>query len=77
MTDNDGQIGYIKSKSYYVIDKDSGNIVPVYLPADAVLQQAKPGSKAGSSLLDKINEELRQEGLIEKMKRLYKIEKKL
>lgn len=77
MADNDNQIGYIKSKPYYVIDKDSGNIVPVYLPADAVLQQAKPGSKAGNSLLDKINKELRQEGLIEKMKKLYKIEKKL
>ncbi|MEA3514533.1 MAG: hypothetical protein U9R34_03595 [Nanoarchaeota archaeon] len=77
MTDNDDQIGYIKSKSYYVIDKDSGNIVPVYLPADAVQHQAKPGSKAGSSLLDKINEELKQEGLIEKMKGLYKIENQL
>ena len=77
MTDNDNQIGYIKSKPYYVIDKDNGNIVPIYLPEDAVLQRAKPGSKAGSSLLDKINEELRQEGLIEKMKALYKIEKSL
>ncbi|MCK5629524.1 MAG: hypothetical protein KAI26_02810 [Nanoarchaeota archaeon] len=77
MTDNANQIGYIKSRPYYVIDKDSGNIVPVYLPADAVLERAKPGSKAGSSLLDKINEELKQEGLIEKMKGLYKIEKNL
>jgi len=77
MAENDNQIGYIKSKPHYVIDKDSGNIVPVYLPADAVLQKAKPGSKAGSSLLDKINEELRQGGLIKKMKALYKIEKSL
>ena len=76
MADDTNKIGYVKSKPYYVIDKDSGKIIPIYIPADAIMQQAKPGSKAGNSLLDKINEELREEGLIEKMKSLYKTKKR-
>jgi hypothetical protein len=64
--------GHGSYKPLFVVDEETGNIVPVYLPADAVADQAKPGAKAGNPVLDDINEQLRQEGLAEKMKELYR-----
>ncbi len=54
------QKGSADSKSYYVVDKKSGKIVPIYLPADAVIPKARPGVKAGNPLLDEINKKLRE-----------------
>ena len=71
------QKGSADSKPYYIVDEESGELVPIYFPADAVIPEAKPGTKAGNPLLDEINEDLRKENIIEKMKRLYKINKKL
>ncbi len=67
------QKGFADFKPYYVVDEESGKLVPIYLPSDAVMPEARPGAKAGNPLLDEINEELRRENIIEKMKRLYKI----
>ncbi|MBU3941688.1 MAG: hypothetical protein KKF74_02135, partial [Nanoarchaeota archaeon] len=67
------QKGSADSKPYYVVDEESGKLMPIYFPADAVMPKARPGVKAGNPLLDEINEELRKENIIEKMKRLYKI----
>jgi len=67
------QKGSADSKPYYVVDEESGKLVPIYLPADAVMPEAKPGTKAGNPLLDEINEDLRRENITEKIKRLYKI----
>jgi len=72
MENDEYRKGYFRFKPYYVIDEETGEIVPTNLPADAVIPQAKPGSKAGNSLLDEINERLQDEGLIEKLKRLYR-----
>jgi len=72
---DDYQKGHSGSKPYYVINSETGKIIPVYLPADAVVVGARPGSKAGSPLIDEINEQLREEGIIEKLKNLYKIDK--
>ncbi len=71
------QKGSANSKPYYVIDEESGEVVPIYLPADAVISEARPGAKAGNPLLDEINERLRRENITEKTKGLYKINKKL
>ena len=71
------QKGFADSKPYYVIDEESGEIVPIYLPADAVIPEARPGAKAGNLLLDEINEKLRRENITENLKRLYIINKKL
>ena len=71
------QKGSADSKPYYVVDEESGELVPVYLTVNAVIPEAKPGAKAGNPLLDEINEDLRKENITEKIKRLYKINKKL
>ncbi len=73
--DDNYQKGNSGSKPYYAIDHKTGKIIPVYLPVDAVAAEAKPGSKAGNPLIDEINEQLREEGFIEKLKNLYKIDK--
>jgi len=70
------QKGFADSKLYYVVDEESGELVPIYLPADAVMPEARPGVKAGNPLLDEINEELRRKNLIEKTKGLYRIKNK-
>jgi len=70
------QKGFADSKLYYVIDEESGEVVPIYFPDDAVIPEAKPGAKAGNPLLDEINEKLRKENITEKTKGLYKINKK-
>ncbi len=70
------QKGSADFKQYYVVDKKSGKIVPIYLPADAVMREARPGVKAGNPLLDEINERLRKENITEEMKRLYRIKNK-
>ena len=66
------QKGFADYKSYYVVDEKTGKIVPIYLPADAVIHEARPGAKAGNPLLDEINEELRRKNITEEMKRLYR-----
>lgn len=71
--DDDHQKGHYDSKPYYVIDKDTGKIIPVYLPADAVIASVQPGYKAGNPLIDKVNDELKKKDMIQKMKYLYKI----
>jgi len=71
------QKGFADSKPYYVVDEESGEIVPIYLPADAIIPEAKPGAKAGNPFLDEINKDLRKENITEKLKRLYRINKKL
>jgi len=65
------QKGSADSKPYYVVDEESGELVPIYLPAYAVIPEAKPGAKAGNPLLDEINEDLRKKNITEKIKRLY------
>ena len=70
--ENKYQKGFADSKPYYIVDKESGKLIPVYFPADAVMPEARPGAKAGNPLLDEINEKLRGENITEKMKRLYK-----
>src|SRR3989344_4537341 len=67
MENDEYRKGYFRFKPYYVIDEETGEIVPTNLPADAVIPQAKPGSKAGNSLLDEINESLQDEGKIEEI----------
>ena len=67
------QKGSADSKPYYVVDEESGELMPIYFPAYAVMPEARPGTKAGNPFLDEINEELRKKKIIEKMKRLYKI----
>jgi len=71
--ENKYQKGSADSKPYYIVDEESGKLVPVYLPDDAVIPEARPGVKAGNPLLDEINEDLRKENITEKIKRLYKI----
>ena len=66
------QKGFADSKLYYAVDKESGNLIPIYLPANAVIPEAKPGVKAGNPLLDEINKRLRRENITEEMKRLYR-----
>ncbi|MAG39050.1 hypothetical protein CMO90_03085 [Candidatus Woesearchaeota archaeon] len=73
MGEEEYELGYFDSKPVYVIDEDSGELVPVYLPVDAIMNEARTGVKAGNPLLDDINKELREEGLIEKLKELYNL----
>ncbi|MDD5191627.1 MAG: hypothetical protein PHH54_02105 [Candidatus Nanoarchaeia archaeon] len=68
---DDENKGYGHSNPLYVVDEKTGELIQVYLPADAVASEAKPGVKAGNPLLDEINQQLREEQLIEKMRRLY------
>ena len=70
------QKGSADSKPYYFVDEESGKLIPIYFPADAVMPEARPGVKAGNPLLDEINEYLRKENITEKIKRLYKINNK-
>ena len=70
------QKGSADSKPYYIVDEESGELVPIYFPADAVISEARPGVKAGNPLLDEINEELKNKNIIEKLRRLYKIKNK-
>lgn len=60
------------SRPFYVIDPDTGKLVKLNLPADAIAPEAKPGFKAGNVLVDELNEQLRREGLLAKLKGLYK-----
>ena len=69
---NKYQKGSADSKPYYVVDEESGELVRIYFPADAVMPEARPGVKAGNPLLDEINKKLRKENIIEKTKRLYR-----
>lgn len=62
MSNKKCQLGHISFKPYESV-----------VPCDAVSPQAKPGAKAGNPCVDKINEELREEGLINKLKALQGI----
>jgi len=64
--------GYAQFKSYYVIDEETGELIELNLPSDAIADMAKLGVKAGNPLLDEINREIRESSLIEKTKRLFK-----
>jgi hypothetical protein len=72
---DDYRKGHADYRPFYVIDKDTGKLVELYLPADAVAAEAKPGYKAGNPALDEVNEQIRRDGLLEKFKRLYQISK--
>lgn len=69
------QLGHGNSRPFYMVDRKTGELIPVYLPADAIAKEARPGVKAGNPLLDEINEEFRRKGIIEKTKRLYEVKK--
>jgi heterodisulfide reductase subunit C len=60
--------GTIHLRSYYVIDKETGKIIPIYLTSNAVMRESCIGNKAGNPLIDKINEELEKSRLIKKLK---------
>lgn len=66
------QKGSADYKPYYIVDEKTGELVPIYLPADAIMPEARAGVKAGNPLLDEINEELKKENIIERMKKLYR-----
>ncbi len=70
------QKGHASSKPYYVFDEKTGKLIQLNLPANAIMPESKPGYKAGNSLLDEINEQLEQEGLVKKIKELYRKRKK-
>lgn len=65
--------GFADSKPLYVIDEETGELIELYFPLDAIASEA--GFKAGNPHLDRINKKLRESNLIETMKLLYKINK--
>lgn len=70
--DEKHQRGFADYKPYYVVDEETGEIIPVYLTADAVMPEARAGAKAGNPLLDEINEQLKRDRIIEKMRGLHR-----
>jgi len=67
--------GSAESGVYYVVDKKTGKLIEKYLPADAVMPEARLGTKAGNSLLNHINKELQNSEIVELMKKLYELDK--
>ncbi|MEK6757957.1 MAG: hypothetical protein AABX88_02405 [Nanoarchaeota archaeon] len=72
---NNYKRGNASSKPIYEIDPETGKITYYNLPADAVMPEAKPGSKLGIPFLDDVNEELAKNDLIKKLKMCEKIAK--
>jgi len=69
------ETGSAESDVYYVVDKKTGKLIKKYLPADSVMPEARPGTKAGNSLLNHINKELQNSEIIDLMKKLYELDK--
>lgn len=69
------QKGYFRCKEYFAVDELTGELIPLYIPDDVIAKGCSPGDYAGNPHLDEINKQLRDEGIIEKMKSLYKINK--
>jgi len=42
-----------------------------YVPADAVVKEAKPGYKAGNSMLDNVLDNIRKDNIVKRFKDLY------
>jgi len=63
MQDKEIQYGHATSTPYYIINEE-GISIPIKFIEDAVSPQARVGVKAGNSLLDEINRELRIEQTI-------------
>lgn len=69
--------GSAESHAYYVVDKKTRKLIKKYLPADAVIPEARPGTKAGNSLLNHINKELQNSEIVKLMKKLHELDKLL
>lgn len=57
---------------HFTEDEKTGELTPIYLPADAIVDQAKPGYKAGNQLIDENNEAFHNSKLIEETKETEK-----
>ena len=72
----DYQKGHGSFRPFYVIDPETGRVVKVDPPADAVAPEAKPGAKAGNDLVDTLNEQFAQEresDLLEILRKIYQM----
>ncbi len=64
--------GHADSQPYLVEDEGTGQLVPVFLPGDAVTPAGQPGVKAGNPLLDEISERARRADFIEQAKERHR-----
>ncbi len=62
-------------RPYYVINEELGEVVAVYLTSDAIMRGAGISGTGANPLLDDINQQLRDEGIIEKLKSLYRTDR--
>ena len=58
--------GYLDYVPYYITEKDK--IIPIYIIADAINPEAKPGAKTGNFVLDDLLEYLRKQEEIRNQK---------
>ena len=70
---SESQRGKATYTPHYIVDEETGELISVYIPTDAIIRQAQSGYKAGNPLLDDINEKIKQKGLIDKFRKLHKL----
>ena len=64
------KIGYFDFTPYLIFDEDKQEIVKIYFPADAIIPEARIGTKAGNYFLDDLEKWLRKEQAIKKSKKV-------
>jgi len=70
------KLGFGKYTPHFIEDERTGEYILIYIPQNAVANGCKPGEKAGNPLIDKNNEIIVEESLIERILKLWRSIKK-